>query len=1040
MKLALSLLAAASTACVLFAAAPHDDVIPHRQDVPPNEPFSAEEALERMTVPDGFNVELVAREPDVVNPVAMTFDDRGRIWITESVEYPRKPAGRGRDRVKILEDTDGDRRADKIRIFADGLNIPSGVAVGYGGVWVLNAPDLLFLREENGKEASRELVLTGFGRTDTHELPNSLTWGPDGWLYGLNGVFNQCSILSNNGKRYDFNCALWRVHPRTHDFQIVAEGTSNPYGLGWDSEGSAIVEACHWANDHLFHFVEGGHYQRQAGAFPAFAMPLGSITDHSHQKTAYCGLAILDTDAFPERYRELVCIGNIHGGCLNVDRLERDGATYLAHAEPDLLTANDAWFMPVSMKIGPDGCLYVLDWYDRYHCSQDAARDPAGVDRLKGRLYRLSYGEAPRTVKTNLATESDDQLITRLASGSIFFRETAQRILTERLSGGLDGSSTDNDAARKREALRRKLENVAAVDAANIVQNSVSSSLGRKARLHALWALIGSGSLDPGFHEGLFSHEDAAFRAWAVRAAGNFGKVTNTIRESVVALARDSSRDVQLQVAIASRKIQGCDALPVLVDVLAHCGNDKLIPAIAWQNLHPLLETESVRFVDLLRAQSVDSAPLAAAALTPRVIERMLGAREPDAAAVAAMLEYAAQYASERAPECIATISATLGGLTESQRGDLKQQLDPVIEKLLTDAGARSYRMSVELLASRLGLASIDFAQVRRKFASRDEPESARLEALEALVAFRDRRLLDLLPGVLASSSERPEFVARVLAVLGRVENPKLADIILAEYATLAPEVQPLAIDLVMQREPWARKLLDAVLANKLPKSVLDANHLRKIVESNDREALWAVEKAFGKIRGERNPVREKVVAEMGEFLRANIGDPVAGRAVFKKLCAQCHTIYGEGGKVGPDITANGRASFDQLLSNVFDPSLVIGAEYQVSTVVTKDGRNLTGLIVENNDRRVVIRMARDSEETVPRNNVEYMRLSKLSMMPEGVENVFNKKDLADLFAFLSLDKPATDPAANPIPGAPAVKLRAPPFPGAAESPLSQPK
>ncbi len=476
--------------------------IPHRQDVPPNEPFSPEEALERMTVPDGFNVELVASEPDVVNPVAMTFDDRGRIWITESVEYPRKPAGRGRDRVKILEDTDGDGRTDKVSIFADGLNIPSGVAIGYGGVWVLNAPDLLFLREENGKETSREVVLTGFGRTDTHELPNSLTWGPDGWLYGLNGVFNQCSIQSNNGKRYDFNCALWRVSPRTHEFQIVAEGTSNPYGLGWDSEGSAIIEACHWANDHLFHFVETGHYQRQAGAFPAFAMPIGSITDHSHQKTAYCGLAILDTDAFPEPYRELVCIGNIHGGCLNVDRLQRDGATYLAHAEPDLLTANDAWFMPVSMKVGPDGCLYILDWYDRYHCSQDAARDPEGVDRLKGRLYRLSYGDAPRAAKFDLASESDDELIVEALGERqhLLSRNCAANPDSERLVGGFDGSSADNDAVEKREALRRKLEGVVAGDAASTDQGSASSSLSRKSRLHALWVLIGSGALEPAFH------------------------------------------------------------------------------------------------------------------------------------------------------------------------------------------------------------------------------------------------------------------------------------------------------------------------------------------------------------------------------------------------------------------------------------------------------------------------------------------------------------------------------------------------------------
>jgi putative heme-binding domain-containing protein len=323
----------------------------------------------------------------------------------------------------------------------------------------------------------------------------------------------------------------------------------------------------------------------------------------------------------------------------------------------------------------------------------------------------------------------------------------------------------------------------------------------------------------------------------------------------------------------------------------------------------------------------------------------------------------------------------------------------------------------VHLLAGRLGLASIDAEEVRRKLVSTAEPEPVRLEALEALVAFRDRALLEELPGVL--SSARPPFAARVLAALGRIENPKLADVILAQYPKLAPEIQPLAIDLIMQREPWARKLLDAVLQNEIPKGVLNANHLRKILESNDREALWAVEKAFGKVREERNPQRENVVAEMGQYLRANIGDPIAGRGVFKNLCAQCHTIHGEGSNVGPDLTSNGRASFDQLLSNVFDPSLVIGPNYQVFTVVTKDGRNLTGLILENNDQRVVLRMAGEIEETVPRSNVEYTRVSKLSMMPEGVETIFSKKDLADLFAFLSLDKPPTDPTARLIPGAP---------------------
>src|SRR3989442_8430177 len=518
MKYRLITLSLALAASGLFAATEVDEVIPHRQNQPPNKPYAPLEALSRMTVPDGFRVELVASEPDIINPIAMTFDDRGRIWITESIEYPRKAAGPGRDCVKILEDADGDGRAEKVTVFAGGLNIPTGVAVGYGGVWVLNAPDLLFLREKDGQEVSREVVLTGFGRTDTHELPSSLTWGPDGWLYGLNGVFNQCQVVSKDGKRHDFTCAMWRIHPRSREFQIFAEGTSNPYGIAWDAEGTAIIEACHWANDHLFHFVETGYYERQAGPYPPFTMKLGSITDHSHQKTAYCGIAFLDTDAFPAQYRGRICVGNIHGGCINMDRLQRDGATYLAKAEPDLLTANDAWFMPVSLKVGPDGSLYILDWYDRYHCSQDSARDPDGVDRLKGRLYRLRYGDRPRAPKFDLATETDDQLIARLAGENIFFRESAQRILMERLSahsanevgerGRLDrtqpaGRRLPEDEAQslQRGSVRREAEQSARdaraprtadvrLKLASLIFNNSAS---RKARLHALWALIGGG-------------------------------------------------------------------------------------------------------------------------------------------------------------------------------------------------------------------------------------------------------------------------------------------------------------------------------------------------------------------------------------------------------------------------------------------------------------------------------------------------------------------------------------------------------------------
>jgi putative membrane-bound dehydrogenase-like protein len=348
-----ALLAAALSGSAPFPApARQDDPIPHGQDRPPNPALSPEEALAAMTVPEGFTVELVASEPDLVNPVAMTFDEKGRIWVTESLEYPRREPGPGRDRVKIFEDTNGDGTADSVRVFAEGLNIPSGIAVGHGGVWVANAPDILFYpdRDRDGvADGPPEVVVTGFGRDDTHELPNSLTWGPDGWLYGWNGVFNR-SKVEQNGETFEFTCAIFRIHPVTRKFELFCEGTSNPWGIAIDPEGSLFASAC--VIDHLWHLVETGYYHRQGGPYPPFTWKIESIVDHRHYKAAYCGIHYFDSPSYPPEYRDKLYMGNIHGNSINVDSLTRDGATYRGHPEDDFLKANDAWFMPVVQKTG----------------------------------------------------------------------------------------------------------------------------------------------------------------------------------------------------------------------------------------------------------------------------------------------------------------------------------------------------------------------------------------------------------------------------------------------------------------------------------------------------------------------------------------------------------------------------------------------------------------------------------------------------------------------------------------------------------------
>ncbi len=975
-------------------------VIPHNQDLAPNPALSPQDAVKKMTVPDGFRVEIVASEPDIVNPVAMTFDERGRIWITESLEYPRRSSGVGRDRVKVLEDTDGDGKADRFTVFAEGLNIPSGIAVGYGGVWVANSPDLLFLQDTDGdgKADKSEVVVSGFGRSDTHELPNSLSWGPDGWLYGWNGVFNPSSI-KYRGKAYNFTCAIFRIHPRTRDFEVFCEGTSNPWGLAWDRQGSAFASAC--VIDHLWHLTETGYYHRQGGPYPPFTWKIESIVDHSHQKAAYCGLHFYDSDAYPPAYRERLFMGNIHGSCVNVDRLRPKGSTYVASSEPDFLTANDAWFMPVSQKTGPDGSLYILDWYDQYHCYQDANRDPAGIDRLKGRLYRVRYKDTPRRAGFNLAKRSDDELVASLGSGNGYDRETAQRLLSERDSLPVN---------------------------AKLKANALDATLPGRTRMHALWTAISRAAPDPDFILSLLADRDPGIRSWGVRAAGNARKVDPRVREKIVSMTKDSSPDVLLQVAIACRKIEGIDPIPLLLEVASASGEDSLIPQIVWRNLHPLLGDRTASLSQAVE-RSGNSLTPGLAALLPRVIERLMSSSRPD----------------------VTTVGVLLNQLIAARQTDgLRQSVDVIAGRLrernLVDSSSQTLRDQVRKLADEPGVERPDEIQTelnvlltywqvepagtftRQLFQSSTTPEALRIKALEAMVFGSPvSRILSRVGDVFKDETGRGsvDFRGKILGVLGVCEDPEVSSFLLDLYPTLVPELKPRAVELLSQRPAWSLALLNAIGEGKVAASAVNLNQARKLQASRDPKVAAAARVRLGIVRDARSPQRERVIREMSEFLGKTPGDPVAGQAVFRRVCAQCHKIYGEGQEVGPEISQNGRASLDQILSNVLDPSLVIGASYQGTTVATSDGRVLTGLVVEDNDLRIVLKLQGGMTETVPREQVEEVKVSSLSLMPEDLEKQLKPQELADLFAFITLDRPPTDPSAKPIPGAERLPKRA---------------
>jgi len=979
------------------------EFIPRKQTKPPGPPLSPEEALSRMVVPEGFHVELVASEPELQNPVAMAFDDAGRIWVTESFEYPRHEPGPGRDRIKVLTDTDGDGKVDQVKVFAQGLNIPSGIAVGHGGVWVANAPDILFLEDTNGDDVADKstVVATGFGRFDTHELPNALTWGPDGYLYGLNGVFNP-SVIEQNGRKHQFTCAMFRIHPKTKSFEVFCEGTSNPWGIAFDSLGSSFVSAC--VIDHLWHLTESAYYLRQGGPYPPHTWWAESIVKHKHQMAAYCGIEYFDSDAYPKAYRDKLYMGNIHGGCINVDRIERDGATYRGFGEPDFLTANDVWFMPVAQKIGPDGCLYVLDWYDRYHCYQDASADPKGVDRGHGRLYRIVHSKRPQKSIADISKLNSEELIKALENPNLFVRQRAQLELSER------GIEPGSPIAISLEKLATENPEI-------------------KTQMHAIWSLAGSGALRDSFLHALLTHANPEIRAWGVRLIGDQFATHENLISTCRSLAKDSDPRVQLQVAIAATKFHRAQEdrkawietqLDVLRSNTPDAANDPILGRVVWQNLkqasdqsrdqikkHFENSTDETLLDSLLprfAAMWTESLPKSNWNQNQRTIIADLfflsqKLRSKNSNLATSILQPMIKRAINRefARDEIRTVLADLhkpAGNTPWTQLNLSTPLDQqqLFLGLLVDD-----RDAVDL-AKKVVLDREQSSTVRQsilKYISEDSPEIAH------------QALLQLLE--LEAQGSKQDRAWRDSAIDLGLENypkdnaEKLADLI----ARISSDLQTVVAERMCQKEPTASILLQWILDGKLRKELLSPNRIRLLATQGSQSSKQLVSKIFGTVDVDGTQERDKVVRQMAEQLRGKpSGNAQRGWIAYERICGQCHVMHGKGIEVGPNITSNGRGSFEQLLVSVFNPSLVIGDAYRSVTIRTEDGVVITGLLVSRDENKTVIRTQGGKEVSIPADEIEVFQQDKKSLMPEGLEGQLTPQELADLFALLSLEKP----------------------------------
>jgi putative membrane-bound dehydrogenase-like protein len=570
-------------------------------------PLDAREAARTMIVPEGFNVTLFAGEPDVRQPIAFCIDGRGRLWVAEAYSYPDRKA-ESKDRIVILEDTDGDGRADKRTVFYDKLNYVSGIEVGFGGAWVMSPPFFYFIADRDGDDKPDrvpQVLLDGFGaHANAHNMANGFAWGPDGWLYGCHGRTNWSKIgppRTPDHERVVFDGGLYRYHPVLHMWEPFADGTTNPWGVDFDDYGQAFVSNC--VNPHLFHMIQGAHYEpwrgRKSSQFAYERIP--TIADHLHWVGknagdseggapeqlalggghAHSGTMIYLGDNWPDRYRNTAFMCNIHGKRVNNDILRRQGSGYTASHGKDVMISRDPWFMGVTLCYGPDGAVYVSDWSDTGEC-----HSTKNTRRETGRIFKITYGN-PKHKTVDVARLSDRELVELQLHKNDWYVRHARRVLQER-------------AAAKRDVLKRDADDEVTDRLLDILKNN--KDVTRK--LRAIWALhaMFGDELYPVLLE-LLDHPNEYVRAWAVRLLTDPAPPGDKAVKRFAELARDDrSPFVRLHLASALQRMSPNDRWAVIEGLIAREEDidDANLPLMTWYGIEPLVKLDSARAAALL--------------------------------------------------------------------------------------------------------------------------------------------------------------------------------------------------------------------------------------------------------------------------------------------------------------------------------------------------------------------------------------------------------------------------------------------------------
>jgi putative heme-binding domain-containing protein len=795
------------------------------------------------------------------------------------------------------------------------------------------------------------------------------------------------------------NCGVWRYHPTREVFEVVAHGTTNPWGLDFDDFGEAFITNCVIA--HLFRVVSGSHFDRMYGNDfnPHLYGLMSSCADHLHWAGgrwqdsregnrihesfggghAHVGGMIYLADNWPERYRGTMFTVNIHGHRVNNDRFEwtSDGSEVVARHNPDFLLSSDSWFRGLELKYGPDGGVYLTDWSDIGECHEN---DADGSHRENGRIFKITYGDV-KPVKVDLARQSDEELARLQVHANEWYVRTARRLLQDRAAEGKDLAA-----------------------AHRVLRGMLASDRDEQHRLRTTWALHATGGLDEKGRLSLLDDPSPRVRAWGVRLLVDDGRPSTAVIDRLATMAgaitgRDGeaaerSPLVRLYLASAMQRVPEDSRWPI-AEALTRESAPGLTPnhtLLIWYGLEPLVARDREQAAALLRR--------CPSPMLCRFIARRMVSADVDAG-LAAVLP-ALRLPDEPAPSFRREV---LDGVLEAVQGRKRVRMPadwPDTARGLAGRGDAEVRAKAAALGLLFGDATAE-AGLRSVVEDRSAAAEARRFALQNLV---DRRVGGLAP-LLFRLLDDGELRGPAIRALATYNDPTTPPALLKRYVALSGAERDDAIATLASRPAWATALLDAIRAGVVPRRDMTTTIARQILAFGDPALARSLEDSWGVLRPtarDKAPLIARYKAILGSDALPP-ADPDRGRALFGRMCGQCHKLYGQGGDVGPDLTGSDRANPDYILENVLDPSASVGRDYTMTTVATVDGRVVAGIVREQTPTAIVIQTASE-RITMPREDVEAMKTSNTSMMPEGQLDPLTPQEVRDLFAYLATTKP----------------------------------